>query len=299
MSLLLVIVLAAAVLTIAYLAYGRLLARLLRLNDDTPTPAVQFRDDLDYVPIGRNPLLSQHFSAIAAAGPIVGPILAGAMFGWLPALLWILVGAIFIGGVHDLTALLASVRHKARSIAEVVREYMSRRSYLLFLAFIWLALVYVVVAFTDITASSFIGDVTLESGEVVLGGGIATSSLMYLALPVLMGLLLRFARLPLWAATMIFLPLVGLAIWGGQKLPFDVALLTGLSPGQAQSVWNVALLGYCFVASVIPMWLLLQPRGHLGGYFLYFALAGGALGLILGGKTVEYPAFRGWSGPVA
>jgi carbon starvation protein len=160
--------------------------------------------------------LSQHFSAIAAAGPIVGPILAGAMFGWLPALLWILVGAVFVGGVHDLTALAASIRHKARSIAEVVRDHMSHRSFLLFLAFVWLALVYIIVAFTDITASSFIGSSTLEDGKtVVTGAGIATSSLLYLLLPILMGLLLRYTKLSLSLATVIFL-LVGVAIWIGR-----------------------------------------------------------------------------------
>ncbi len=110
------------------------------------------RDGLDYEPIESKFLMGQHFSAIAAAGPIVGPILAGLMFGWLPALLWILVGAIFIGGVHDMAALMASIRHKARSIADVVREHMSQQSYVLFLVFIWIALVYIIVAFTDITA---------------------------------------------------------------------------------------------------------------------------------------------------
>jgi len=109
-----------------------------------------------------------------------------------------------------------------------------------------------------------------------------------------MGLLLKFTRLPLWLATVIFLPLVGVAIWVGQYIPFDVAELFHISDSQAQKYWNVGLLVYCYVASIVPMWLLLQPRGHLGGYFLYAALAGAALGLILGGKTVAYPAFTGW-----
>ena len=181
----------------AYFTYGRFLSRFLELDPRRPTPAVELRDDVDYVPIEPKFLLSQHFSAIAAAGPIVGPILAGLMFGWLPALLWILVGSIFIGGVHDMTALAASIRHKARSIAEVVREHMSQQSYILFLIFIWIALVYIIVAFTDITAASFIGVQTLENGEQVTGGGIATSSLLYLVLPIVMGLLLRYTRLSL------------------------------------------------------------------------------------------------------
>lgn len=294
MSLLSVVVVCAAIFLIAYRVYGRLLAQLFRLDPDAKTPAVTMRDDADYVPIEPKFLMSQHFSAIAAAGPIVGPILAGVMFGWIPALLWILLGSIFIGGVHDMSSLVASIRHKARSIAEVVQENMSRRSYLLFLSFIWIALVYIIVAFTDITAGSFVGRVELENGQMVLGPGIATSSLLYLALPIVMGLLLRYTKLSLGVATLIFIPLVGVTIWAGQYIPFDVAALLSISEGQAHKIWDVALLLYCLAAAIVPMWLLLQPRGHLGGYFLLFALLGGALGLIFGGKQIEYPAFVTW-----
>lgn len=291
MSLLLVTLVCALALLVGYRFYGRLLARLLKLDPEAATPAVELRDDVDYIPIDPKFLITQHFSAIAAAGPIVGPILAAAMFGWLPAILWVVLGSILVGGVHDLTCLVASVRHKARSIAEVIREHMTQRSYVLFLAFIWIAIVYVVVAFTDIVASSFVGTQTLENGMVVLGGGIATSSLLYLALPVLMALLMRYGRMPLSVATAVFLPLVGVAIWVGQYIPLDLAKLLGISDGDAQRVWDVLLLAYCFVASIVPMWLLLQPRGHLGGFFLFFALGGGLLGVLFGGHTVQYPAF--------
>jgi len=300
MSLLAILVPSAVVLLVAYRVYGAILARLFRLDAAAPTPAVTLRDDVDYEPIPPQLLMGQHFSAIAAAGPIVGPILAGVAFGWLPALLWILAGSILIGGVHDFAALVASVRHQARSIAEVVRENMSRRGHVLFLSFVWIALVYIVVAFTDITASSFVGRQTLESGETISGGGIATASLLYLLLPILMGICLRFGRLPLWLATLVFLPLVGLAIWGGQQLPFDLARLLGTTDLAAQKIWGVALLVYCVVAAMVPMWLLLQPRGHLGGCFLYVALAGGVIGLVAsdrlvaGEGTIRYPAFTSW-----
>ena len=294
MSLLAISCFSAVLLTVAYLTYGPLLGRLLRLRDDVPTPAVSMRDDVDYEPIDSKFLLSQHFSAIAAAGPVVGPIMAGVMFGWLPALIWILVGSVFIGGVHDMTALVASIRHKARSIAEVVRDHMTKRSYVLFLMFVWLALVYIIVAFTDVTAEAFVGMQKLENGQIVSGGGIATSSLLYLALPVLMGLLLRYTKLSIGWATLIFLPLVGLSIWAGQFMPFDVATLLHINPAGAKRTWNAALMVYCLIASVLPMWLLLQPRGHLGGYFLYIALAAGMLGVMFGGQTAAYPMFKGW-----
>ncbi len=298
MSMLGVVAFSAVCLIAAYYTYGPLLVRLLRLDPTADTPATTMRDDVDYVPIESKFLLSQHFSAIAAAGPIVGPIVAGVTFGWVPALIWILVGSIFIGGVHDFTALVASIRHKARSIAEVVRDHMSHRSYILFLSFVWLALVYIIVAFTDVTASSFLGNQKLENGQLVLGGGIATSSLLYLIIPVAMGLVLRFQLLSVNVATAIFLPLVGLSIWVGQYIPFDVGQLLGLSAAGAQRFWNVALLAYCVIASVIPMWLLLQPRGHLGGYFLYAVLLAGGLGIMFGGNTIQYPAFRGFDVPV-
>lgn len=294
MSLLAIVAISAVVLLVAYFTYGRYLTRFFALDSARPTPAVELCDDIDFVPTEPRFLLSQHFSAIAAAGPIVGPILAGVMFGWLPALVWILVGAIFIGGVHDFAALVASIRHKARSIAEVVRDHMSQRSYVLFLIFIWIALVYIIVAFTDITASSFVGVQTLENGEQVTGGGIATSSLLYLALPIVMGLLLRYTRLSVGWATVVFLPLVGVAIWVGQKIPLDLASLLQVSNSEAQKIWDVLLLGYCVVAAIVPVWMLLQPRGHLGGYFLYVALAAGCIGVLFGGHTVQYPAFTGW-----
>lgn len=322
MNLLTVVAGAAVVLVIAYVIYGRILSRLLELDPRRPTPAIQLRDDLDYVPIEPRFLMGQHFSAIAAAGPIVGPILAGLYFGWLPALIWILVGSIFIGGVHDMTALVASIRHRAMSIAEVVRDHMSRLSYLLFLAFIWIALIYIIVAFTDITAAAFVGGpealrlgkaagidiaeidaaTVAESGGVT-GGAIATSSLLYLVLPILMGLLLRYTRLTLTWATIIFVPLVGVVIWIGQFMPLDVGLMVQhyrpeLSLAEAdqvaQKIWDVLLLIYCLLAAIAPIWMLLQPRGHLGGYFLYIALAVGVAGVSSGKFQIQYDAFKGW-----
>ncbi len=294
MNLFHIILLSGICLGMAYWIYGRILSRWFQLDPNKETPSVVLRDDVDYVPIEPQFLLGQHFSAIAAAGPIVGPILAGVMFGWLPALIWILVGSIFVGGVHDFSSLVASIRHRAQSITEVVRQYMTRRSYLLFLVFVWIALMYVTVAFADIVAGSFVGTQTLENGVQIKGGGIATSSMLYLALPVVMGLLLRFTRMPLWLATAIFLPLVGLSIWGGQYIPFDLSVILNIPVSKAQKLWDVILLAYCFVASIVPMWILLQPRGHLGGYFLYIALIGGLIGVAWGGQSIQYPAFTGW-----
>jgi carbon starvation protein len=283
MSLFAVAAAGAALLAAAYLTYGRYLARKFDLRDDRETPAARVNDGVDFVPTRRAFLLGQHFSAIAAAGPIVGPILAGIYFGWLPVLLWILGGAVFLGAVHDFSSLVSSVRHGASSIVEIVKAEVGPRGHVLFLLFVWLSLIYVIIAFTDLTSASFVNP--------ELGGGVASSSMAYLVLGLAMGVALRTFRMPLGAATLVFLPLVVLAVWGGRYLPLAAPPNPWLSP---QQTWNVILLGYCFAASVIPVWLLLQPRGYLGGFFLYVTLAFGIVGLFLGGEKVQYPAFLGF-----
>src|SRR3990167_5479757 len=146
-----------------YRLYGGFVARQYALDDSSPTPATRHADGVDFVPTRPFYLLGQHFSAIAAAGPIAGPILAAQQFGWLPALLWIALGGVFIGAVHDLSTLIASVRHDARSIAEVVKLQLGPGAGTAMLVFIWVALIYVIVAFTDVTSSTFVqGDPELS-----------------------------------------------------------------------------------------------------------------------------------------
>jgi carbon starvation protein len=282
MSLILFLAVSGVILALAYRWYGNVLARFLNLETGTSTPAHARRDGLDYEPAKMSWLLPQHFSAIAAAGPIVGPILAATYFGWLPAWLWIIFGAILIGGVHDLMALTASVRHGAHSIAEVVRQYMNRRSYLLFLAFVWISLVYVIIAFADVTAGTFV-QAAAAATEEAPGPAVATSSILYLGLAVVMGLCMRHWKLGEGRAQMIFLPLVVVAILLGPKLPFDLGALTGSA--RPQLLWDYVLLGYCFFAAMAPVWLLMQPRGALGGYFLYVVMVVGILGVLIGGLT--------------
>ena len=269
---------------VGYLIYGRLLARWFDLSPERMTPACAINDGMDYVPAKPSLLLGQHFSAIAAAGPIVGPILAGVWFGWLPTLVWIVFGAIMCGAVHDFSSLIGSVREQGHSIVELVRQHLGPRAHLLFMGFVWLSLVYVIVAFTDLTSASFV--------EPQYGGGVASSSTLYLLAALAMGLCLYKLRMPLWLAGLIFVPLVGLIIWFGQAIPLAVPTLAGLRP---QLVWDGIILTYCSIASILPMWLLLQPRGFLGGFFLYAALAAGLIGLLLGGDAVRYPAFLGWT----
>jgi carbon starvation protein len=280
-----VVLICILIFVLGYLFYGRFVAREFKLDDNTVTPSVKINDGVDYVPAKPALLIGQHFSAIAAAGPIVGPVLAAIWFGWLPAVLWIIFGAIFIGGVHDFSSMIVSVRHKAASIAEIVKDNMSPTSYMLFLIFIWLCLVYVIIAFTDITAQTF----KTFTDNTAFGPAVAASSILYLAAGIIMGVLLYKFRLKLTIATIIFLPLVLFIVWIGPKLPEPILSLLSDIPVKQ---WDVFLLVYCFFASIIPVWLLLQPRGYLGGWLLYLTIIIGLIGAIFGGFGIEYPAIN-------
>ncbi len=283
MPLYLIVLLTSALFMVAYFTYGRFLSKHFGLDPSYRTPAETINDGVDFVPAEKKYLLGQHFSAIAAAGPIVGPILACLYFGWLPVLLWIVLGAIFFGAVHDFSSLAGSVKHKAVSVVEMMQQYLGKTGHTLFLVFVWLSLLYVITAFTDLTSTAFV--------DKDLGGATASSSMMYLVLGVLMGLALTKAKMPLKWATLLFLGLVIASIALGPKIPIFMPVFFG----DAKTAWNVTLLLYCFVASLVPVWILLQPRGYLGGFFLYGTLLFGLVGLLIGGEKIQYPAFIGFT----
>jgi carbon starvation protein len=274
----------------AYFSYGRWISGLLGLDDKRTTPAHKVNDGEDFVPTKSFYLFGQHFSAIAAAGPIAGPIAACLAFGWLPCLLWIALGVVLIGSVHDFMSLAASVRHGACSIAEVAKERISSPAGRAMMAFIWIALVYVIVAFADITAGSFVSAVDEIKGVKVNfnpGGAVASASVFYLLLSLVMGITQRFFKPPLWLLTAVFVPATFAVVWMGTQFSelfsFDA------------KTWVLLICGYCFFASLCPVWLLLQPRGYLGGFVLYSALAVGLIGVFFGGYTIQQPAFKGWN----
>lgn len=277
-------------LAAAYVFYGGWVARQFRLDDGRATPAVSRRDGVDFVPTRRFYLFGQHFSAIAAAGPIAGPILACQAFGWGPCLAWIAFGVVFIGAVHDFSALAVSVRHGGDSIAEITRHELGPLAGRAMMVFIWIALVYVIVAFADITAGSFVaGTEELREGGTTFhaGGAVAAAAVLYLGLSLLLGLVQRYLAPPLWLVTAIFVPATFAACWAGTRmstwLQFDHA------------TWAVLILVYCALGSVVPVWALLQPRGYLGGFVLYTALATGVIGVLFGGWSIEQPFFRTWN----
>lgn len=291
MTLPLLFVVMITILAAGYTLYGRYVAKQYSLSDNVKTPAEQFNDGIDFVPTKPFYLLGQHFSAIAAAGPIAGPILACQAFGWLPCILWIGLGVIFIGAVHDFSSLVASIKHDGRSIAEIVKKNVGVQSWYAIMIFIWIALIYVVVAFTDITAATFVGITEeFEGGNFSFnpGGAVAAASSIYLLLAVLMGIIQKKFNPPLWLMTIIFVPATLCAVWLGTKI--STLLLF------SQNIWGISILIYCFVASLLPVWLLLQPRGYLGGFVLYMALAIGVIGVFWGGYEIQQPVFKAWKG---
>jgi carbon starvation protein len=276
-------------LALAYRIYGSWVARQFRIDDSRETPAHTVNDGVDFVPTRPFYLFGQHFSAIAAAGPIAGPILAAQNWGWLPSLIWIGFGVVFIGAVHDFSSLTASVRHGGRSIAEITKDHLGTGAGRAMMLFIWIVLIYVIIAFTQITAGTFVSATEeLQGVEVQFnpGGAVAAASIFYLALAILMGLVQKYLNPPLWLMTVIFVPAALASSWFGTYVStwFIASAVT----------WGVAILIYCCVASVMPVWALLQPRGYLGGFILYMALGLGVIGVLFGGYEIKQPAFKAW-----
>jgi carbon starvation protein len=290
MQLTLIAVAFLALIALAYRWYGSWISRLMGLDPAASTPAHEKKDGVDFVPTKPFYLFGQHFAAIAAAGPIAGPIIAVQEWGWVPCLLWIGLGVVLIGAVHDFMALAASVRHGGRSIADITRDHLGPKAGVAMMAFIWLALVYVIVAFADITSASFVTGSEEMAGAVKTfhpGGAVAAASIFYLLLAVVMGFVQRYLKPPLWLLTIIFVPAAFATVWAGTKFSTLFVL--------DAKWWAVLILAYCCVASMVPVWSLLQPRGYLGGFILYAALALGVIGIFFGGYTIQQEAFKGFN----
>ena len=258
----------------AYRFYGKFLTDRCKLDDSTATPAVEKEDGVDYSPTRASVLFGHHFSSIAGAGPIVGPILAAMYFGWGPTWVWILVGAILVGGVHDFGSTLMSVRNGGRSIADTMRGLVGEGAGKLFMVFVILALVYVIIVFLDLTANTFAKQ-----------PAVATASGWFIAVAVIFGFLMRSGKFSLGQLALIFFPLTFAGLAVGHYFPM-VEL--------DKSLWIWLTLGYCFIAAVLPVGLLLQPRDFLSAGFLYAILGVGLVGMLLSGETIQMPAFSGW-----
>jgi len=267
---------------LAYHVYGRLVERVFGVDPARPTPAHTLRDGVDYVPTHPAILFGHHFASIAGAGPIVGPVLA-AQFGWAAVALWIVLGCILIGSVHDLAAMFLSIRHQGRSIGTVIESLMGYWGRMLFLFFCWFTLVLVVAEFLRIVAVTFV--------EIP---AVATASLLFIGLAVVFGRLVYRGGLSILTGSLIFVPLTFACVYAGTLLPLDLVKLLGCDVATARQLWTVVLLAYCFAASVLPVWLLLQPRDYLNSYLLYAMMALGFIGIFVARPALNLEAFAGW-----
>ena len=285
-----IIVCSIIVLLIAYVTYGSWLAKKWGIDPSRKTPAVEHEDGVDYVPAKPVVLLGHHFSSIAGAGPINGPIQA-AVFGWVPVLLWCLIGSVFFGGVHDFGALFASVRHDGKSIGDVIGDSMGSRAKKLFCVFALVVLLLVVASFVNVVAGTFYSTDVTGFFTTNPTGNQTTSmvSLLFIIIAIIYGLLTNRAGLKTIPAT-----IIGIILIAG-------AVVLGLNVGIAmtRTVWIVVIGVYIAVASLVPVWILLQPRDYLSSFLLYgmmaLALVGIFVAAIAGTASFSIPAFTGFN----
>jgi carbon starvation protein len=270
-----------AALYLGYRVYGNALSRLWDVQPERRTPAHELYDGVDYVPARHwIVLFGHHFASIAGAGPIIGPALACAMWGWAPALLWLVLGSIFLGAVHDFSSLMASLRSQGKSIAEIAETHLGHRVRLIFGAFLWLALVLVVAVFAQLAAQTFV-----MKPQMV----IPTFGLIGLAL--LVGVMMYTWKLPTWLGTVVGVGLLFGLLAIGYRVP--VELPWGANANMV--VWMVVLLVYSYFASILPVNILLQPRDYLSTFLLYSGVLAGYVGLLLTRPELEAPAVIGFS----
>ena len=263
----------AIILLVAYISYGGYLAKKWGIDDSRQTPAHTKYDAIDYVPAKSPVLLGHHFASIAGAGPIVGPIQA-AIFGWIPVTLWVIIGSIFFGGVQDFGSLFASIRHDGKSIGEIIEVNMGKKGKKLFALFAWLTLVLVVAAFANIVADNFVS--TPQA---------ASASVFFMILAILFGIAVYRFKAPLLPATIVGVILLFGCIYLGFLLPLSLSKQT----------WIIILLVYIFIASVTPVWILLQPRDYLNSYLLYAMIAGALLGIVILKPEIQMDGFVGFN----
>lgn len=283
----LLLLLGCAAFAVAYFFYSAFIAKGLGVDPNRPTPAHTLGDGVDYVPAHPLVLYGHHFAAIAGAGPIVGPVLA-AEFGWVAVTLWIVLGCIFVGSMHDMVTLFLSVRHDGRSIGSVIEDVMGRPGKMLFLMFCFATLVLVMSVFTGQVADSFV-----SNPEV------ATSSLLSIFEAAIFGVCVYRLGWSVKWASLVFVPVLFLLVWLGVIFPCDLTQLFGVSAATARTIWVVVLFVYCFVASTLPVWLLLQPRDYLNSYLLFAMLAIGLAAVLWVHPTIQINAFSGFSLPSA
>ncbi len=292
MTALLIIIAAVVLLLIGYFTYGSWLAKQWGVDPNRKTPAQTMEDGVDYVAAPPAVLMGHHFSSIAGAGPINGPIQAS-VFGWVPVFLWCVVGGIFFGGLQDFGSLFASVRHDGKSVGEIIKDSMGPRAQKLFIIFALLVLILVIASFVNVVAGTFF--TAADAGQLGLvlhpnnNQTTAMVSVLFILLAIIYGIITNKAGLKTGPATVI--GIIGIV----------VALVIGLNVGIAisRTAWIIIIGVYIAIASLIPVWIMLQPRDYLSSFLLYAMMAVAIFGIIYAAAsrsaTFQLPAFNGWT----
>ena len=289
MNTLVIVLIAAVVLVAAYLLYGRWLAKKWGIDPKAQTPAVKYNDGKDYVPTNGWTVFSHQFSSIAGAGPVTGAIQAAA-FGWLPVLLWVLLGGVFFGAVTDFGALYASVKNDGKSMGVLIEKYIGKTGRKLFLLFCWLFTLIVIAAFADMVAGTF-NAYTVKNGVSVLAdaantnGCAGTISIMFMVFAVIFGLIQKKFNLSGWKEAVVGLLCVVASFAIGMHFPLILS----------KDAWSYITFVYIFFAAVLPMWLLKQPRDYMTTFMFIGMIAGAVIGLLVAHPTMNLPVFTGFT----
>lgn len=288
MSAVLILLIAFALLALGYIFYGSWLAKQWGVDPNHETPAHTSYDGKDFVPANPAVLMGHHFSSIAGAGPINGPIQA-AVFGWVPVFLWIVIGGIFFGAMHDFGALFASIRHNGGSIGEVIKDEIGVKAQRLFTIFALLVLILVIASFTAVVAGTFVSEgpvFTVGRANVSGNASTATTSLLFIVIAFIFGYFVYRKNCKVGPATVV--GIIGIVLITIAGLNFGV--------NASRTFWVLFIAVYIVVASLLPVWMLLQPRDYLSSFLLYGMMIIAFVGIVFSGATVDLPAFTGWKG---
>lgn len=280
---LLLLLISMVALLVAYFGYGRYLERTWGVDSKAKTPAVKNDDGVDFVPSSKWEVFAHQFSSIAGAGPVTGPVMA-LMFGWVPTVLWILVGGIFFGAVQDFGALYASVKSNGKSMGGIIEEYIGKTGKKLFFLFCWLFTLLVIAAFADMVAGTFNGFSAVDGSKLQPNAAAASISMLYIVVAIVFGFFLKKYHVSGKVQALIGIGLIILMLIGGIACPIYLS----------KNTWIYIVFIYIFFASVTPMWLLKQPRDYLTTFLFVGMIAAAVIGVIFYNPTISLPAFTGF-----
>ena len=284
---LVIVLIAIVVLGAGYLLYGRWLANKWGLDPKAKTPAYTHEDGQDYVPSSKMTVFAHQFSSIAGAGPVTGPILAS-VFGWVPVLLWLLIGGLFFGAVQDFGALYASVKNEGKSMGMIIEKYIGRTGRKLFMLFCWLFTLLVMAAFTDMVAGTFVGKGVegMTKATSYANSAAASISMLFIVVAIIFGLIQKkVGKMKEWVRAVVAIALLVVMFIIGMKLPMYAT----------KSTWIYIVMAYLFLASVMPMWLLMEPRDYMTTFMLLGMIIGAVVGVIAEHPTMKLNAFSGFN----